>query len=239
MLCPADFLWTPSMANALKADKSIVMELDMDDPQTLQEMMRGMQDTASTPLAEALSNAEYSRLQRFAKDSFGIDIVAVAGMDPSTVSLVLLSKLLPCSMPASYEARIATEAASSNQPIEGLETVAEQLALLKKLGTDSSAGELMKFVDSFATMKAEFATLVSTFLRQDLDSLAGLIAASPMLGAQGEAFLGDRNRRWVPRLENSMASGPVFVAVGAAHLPGKSGVLELLRRAGYTVRPLN
>lgn len=34
-----------------------------------------------------------------------------------------------------------------------------------------------------------------------------------------------------------MAAQPTFFAVGAGHLPGSDGVIELLRAAGFTVTP--
>ncbi|MEM9723448.1 MAG: TraB/GumN family protein [Bacteroidota bacterium] len=41
----------------------------------------------------------------------------------------------------------------------------------------------------------------------------------------------------MPKIEAWMKFQPIFVAVGAAHLPGPQGVVELLREEGYTVRP--
>ncbi len=238
MLCPNDFVWTPGMTKALSSAGGVFMELDMDDPETLQAMMKGFSDPAAKPLRDQLSKDDYKRLGQFLKDSTNVNIADVDAADPMTVSMMLMSKLLPCSMPASYEARITTDAVAAKKPIEGLETVEEQLALLKKLGADSGASELMKFVDSFDMFKVQLQDLVGAYRRQDLDSLAAMIAASPILGNQTAAFLSDRNRRWIPKLQKAMAKGPTFVAVGAGHLPGKDGVLELLRKGGYTIRPV-
>lgn len=239
MVCPDDYLWTPAMASALRGAKTICLELDLDDPETVRGMISGGPDTTGgKTLRESLSPEEYARFARFARDSAGIEIAGIEAMDPATVPLLFLTKLLPCSVPVSYEAKIAMDAMGGRKPIEGLETVAEQMALLSRIQNDSSAGDIMALVDSFSAMKGQYAELVATFRRQDLDSLQRMIEASPMLGASGDALLGDRNRRWIPRLESFMKQGAVFVAVGAGHLPGRNGVLELLRQAGYTVRPL-
>ena len=54
-----------------------------------------------------------------------------------------------------------------------------------------------------------------------------------------EAFLNARNRAWVPMLEQVMKrSGRAMVLVGAGHLGGESGVINLLRGKGYVVRQL-
>ena len=52
-------------------------------------------------------------------------------------------------------------------------------------------------------------------------------------------FLTDRNERWVPKIEEQLRSGKdVFVVVGAGHLVGTNGVVELLKKKGYTVPQL-
>ncbi len=239
MLCPEDLLWSAAMDSALGKARSVCMELDMDDPQTLQKMMQGFKgpDTGKS-LKEILAPADYQRFAKFANDSAGIDPTALEEIDPGMLPLMFLGKLLPCSMPASYEARIAMQAATAKKPLEGLESVDEQLSLLQMLDTDTSGSEIMKLVDSFAFMKQQFRQLVAIFRQQNLDSLAGMIESSPMLGGQTDALLRDRNRRWIPRMEGYMRKGSVFFAVGAGHLPGKDGVLQLLRNAGYRVRPL-
>lgn len=51
----------------------------------------------------------------------------------------------------------------------------------------------------------------------------------------GNQLLTSHNERWIPRMTRHLKSGGVFVAVGAAHLPGETGVLNLLEKAGYSV----
>ena len=46
-----------------------------------------------------------------------------------------------------------------------------------------------------------------------------------------------RNHGMAENAEPILAAGSTFIAVGALHLPGKEGLVELLRQAGYTVSP--
>jgi uncharacterized protein YbaP (TraB family) len=51
-----------------------------------------------------------------------------------------------------------------------------------------------------------------------------------------KALLDDRNRLWIPKIENMLTEKHTFlITVGAAHLVGPNGVPNLLRAAGYTV----
>ncbi len=68
-----------------------------------------------------------------------------------------------------------------------------------------------------------------------LDSLSILNDASP---AFREKFLYKRNEIQAASMDSIMKKSALFVGVGAAHLPGSRGVIELLRKKGYTLRPV-
>jgi uncharacterized protein YbaP (TraB family) len=54
-----------------------------------------------------------------------------------------------------------------------------------------------------------------------------------------DLMLYDRNRRWVKQMPDIMRpAGNTLFAVGAGHLPGDQGVISLLKKAGFTVKPL-
>ena len=66
------------------------------------------------------------------------------------------------------------------------------------------------------------------------------IARSREIFAQFAAALIDgRNRAWIKVLAPELATSGVFAAFGALHLPGESGVIELLRAQGFEVTRLD
>jgi uncharacterized protein YbaP (TraB family) len=67
-----------------------------------------------------------------------------------------------------------------------------------------------------------------------LDSLTILSSSETYL----KAMLYDRNTDMVKSMDSIMKTGSLFAAIGAAHLPGKNGVIEALRAKGYTVTPV-
>lgn len=67
-----------------------------------------------------------------------------------------------------------------------------------------------------------------------LDSLTILSSSETYL----KAMLYDRNTDMVKSMDSIMKTGSLFSAIGAAHLPGKNGVIEALRAKGYTVKPV-
>ncbi|WP_430399983.1 TraB/GumN family protein [Flavobacterium sp.] len=79
--------------------------------------------------------------------------------------------------------------------------------------------------------------LVDFYREKDLDMIDSLtVLATPK--SYLKALLFDRNIDMVNNMEISMKEGSLFSAIGAAHLPGKKGVIEMLRRRGYKVTPI-
>jgi uncharacterized protein YbaP (TraB family) len=88
--------------------------------------------------------------------------------------------------------------------------------------------------------KSSFQEMQKIYLSQNIDDLYTFMkkeSDSPINSSR--AFLEDRNQRWIPQMEKMMESKSVFFAVGAAHLAGPEGVIELLIKKGYTLTPIN
>jgi len=101
------------------------------------------------------------------------------------------------------------------------------------------AKELLKNVDSTQQMKQEFDQMVRLYKAQNLDSVAILMNAGNFSEDKfGKILLTNRNEKWVKILDGLLKKESVFVAVGAGHLPGQTGLINLLREAGYTVTPV-
>jgi uncharacterized protein YbaP (TraB family) len=64
------------------------------------------------------------------------------------------------------------------------------------------------------------------------------MSESPEWKGFEDILLANRNRTWISIMESAMKQGTQIFAVGAGHLPGKDGVINLLRQAGYTVTPV-
>ena len=79
--------------------------------------------------------------------------------------------------------------------------------------------------------------LRDAYREKDLDLLDTLnMLSTPK--SYNKAMLFDRNEGMSASMDSIMKTGSLFAAVGAAHLPGKNGMIEILRRKGYTVTPI-
>jgi uncharacterized protein YbaP (TraB family) len=76
------------------------------------------------------------------------------------------------------------------------------------------------------------------YRRGDLDMLDSLEQYEYSSPAFTEIFLYKRNEVQANSIDTILHHHSLFVGVGAAHLPGKRGVIELLRKQGYNLRPI-
>lgn len=239
MICKDDFVWTNAMQRAFAASEKVCMEMDLDDPATTFAAAAGLMSTDGKTLRDYFTPEEYQRLDAWMKKENGMGLELLNMMKPAMLLSLVSVRAGACDSTLSYEIVLMEKAKSGKTPKEilGLEPVAEQLAVLNSIPADTIVKQVMAVVDhQDAGGDDEFGNLVAAYKTQNLTRLDSLMGISPTLQSGDRAImLDDRNARWIDRMAGYMKSHQTFFAVGAGHLPGTGGVLELLRKAGYTV----
>lgn len=159
-------------------------------------------------------------------------------LQPWAVLLVL--SMPPASAGAVLDVALYQRALDAGKPVQGLETLAEQLSVFQTLSREDQVALLDATLRERQQLPKIFASLLDAYLARDLDALMQLgqtlAAGSAELEARlHEALIDDRNQRMFERLSPVMRQGGRFVAVGALHLPGPGGLLERLQAAGVEV----
>ncbi|MEZ0611041.1 TraB/GumN family protein [Fibrella sp. WM1] len=131
------------------------------------------------------------------------------------------------------------QAKQRQKPLLGLETLEDQLKLLyDRQPVEQQAQQLVRLVKRKSYEKPKGPSLTDLYLKADLDGMWNLFQRESESSSDLYALIDDRNMRWMGQLRQAMAGQSTFIAVGAGHLPGPNGLLNLLREAGYSVRPL-
>jgi uncharacterized protein YbaP (TraB family) len=155
---------------------------------------------------------------------------------------LLMQFLLQSSLPEnsrSYEKEFENLAFKNKIATSGLESVTEQLNLFTSFSKNEQTEMVMSSLREEAEAKNSFEQMQQIYLTQNLDNLYSFMkkeSDSPI--ANSRVFLENRNQNWIPQMEKMMESKSVFFAVGAAHLAGPEGVIELLIKKGYTLTPI-
>ncbi len=239
LLCKEDIRFSNQLEEAVKASNEIYMELDMDDPSTLMSGMLFMNMKGGKKLQDFYTVEEYSRVVAYFNDTLRTPIMLFQKAKPYFLVALLYPRMMNCTSPAGVEEELLKIAKENNKEIKGLETVQFQASVFDSIPYDWQAKELLKNIDSFSLYKKEFEDMVEMYKDQNLDSMQNMLMKSEFGSDEYEdILLKERNINWVKQLKSIMKKESVFVAVGAGHLTGKSGLINLLKKEGYKVEAL-
>lgn len=239
LLCKDDIHFSNQLKEAVKASNEIYMELDMDDPSTLLGGLLYMNMKNGKKLSDLYTPEEYKKLQAYFTDSLNTPIMMLQRAKPYFLVALIYPKMMNCQSPAGVEEELLKIAKEDKKEIKGLETIQFQASVFDSIPYEWQAKELLKNIDSFSVYKNEFDEMIHLYKNQQLDSMQNLVGASEFGSEKYEdLLLNDRNKKWVKELNEIMKTESVFVAVGAGHLAGNEGLINLLKKEGYKVEPL-
>lgn len=135
---------------------------------------------------------------------------------------------------------LQARAQAQSKPIHGLETVAEQLSIFDDLPMADQIALLKDTLRLQPQARALLEEITRAYLARNLARMMTLAdkhrpADARVYDALMKRLITQRNVRMASRMRARLAEGNAFIAVGAAHLPGPDGLLNLLERAGYRV----
>ena len=225
---------------ALDLTQQMYLELDMDDPAMMTEMMGGMAMKDGKKMSTLVSADDFALVNDYLTKNLGVSAVMLDNLKPMMVSSMLLPSLLPCA-PKSIEEELMKISKEQNEEIYGLETVAEQLNVFDVIPYQIQMDELVKSVkNKFVDDKKEMEKMYTIYASKDLDAMLEMMVDSKndISSKYQDVLLNNRNANWIPKIAKIAKEKPTFFGVGAGHLGGERGVIKLLRKSGFTVTPV-
>lgn len=217
---------------------SVVLEvlLDLDAMRYSSQLMllaegRLLSDITGKVLFEQTSRAIRSR---------GIPEAVLERMKPWAAAVTL--SMPPPEAGEVLDMKLYQQALQAGKQVYGLESIREQLAIFDDMPEQEQLLLLRDAVENFAEIEAIQGALIDAWLQRNLGALLAINDAAMQTADRQQAvelqdrLIVRRNRLMAERLQPYLQEGNVFVAVGALHLPGEAGLLNLLQQRGYTVR---
>lgn len=245
----------PGIRQAMNDCQQVYGELVMSDmlgADSIALMQQAMMLPEGMTLQKLLTTDEMDRLNAYMKGIMGMDMTnplvaqQMGKMTPSALSTLLsvytfIKKGGNFDLQNSFDEFFQKQARNQGKTVGGLETMAFQIKTLyggKSLERQKEL--LMCQIDNAAFLDEMADGVIKAFYAQNLDAvmqamdekLNNSCDASPEEDAQ---LIYNRNSDWVKKMPALMVKKPTLFAVGAGHLPGEKGVLNLLRQAGYRV----
>ena len=255
-LAPASYVDSiPGANEALASVEQVCGEVDMAEMESMagvQKLMAAMMLPDGKSLSDILSDEEMGKLNAFMNEVMGADlnnplIAAQLGkMTPAAIAnqlqLVQYMKMTPGFNPnALIDSYFQTEAKKTDKPVIGFETLDFQISVLYTGSTiERQKEQLICMIDNQEYNQMVMEQLTKAYFSQDIDAV--LAVTEEKLGTscdstpeEEEALIFGRNADWVEKIPAIIGDKSTLFVVGAAHLPGERGVLELLKKEGYTV----
>jgi uncharacterized protein YbaP (TraB family) len=237
----------PSVIDSAYDDAEIIiMELDMDDMDPAYTQMafnRAGVRTDGTTLRELMGDDAYSRAEEAAA-AVDIPLDMLAQSEPwlaaMTVEIMLLYRIGFNPM-LGVEMTMTSRAARDGKPIEGLETVDEQLAFLDGLPLDVQSEMLIQTLAEGAALGDSIDAFIDAWHFGDMTILeSGLLDSIREQSEFSEVLITGRNRRWADAIAGMLDDDQDYlVIVGALHLVGDEGVPALLAKRGLGIQQLS
>ena len=227
---------------AFNESRKLILELKLDtlNPQLVQESMlvKGRLEPGQT-LQKILSPTTYALLKRRA-EGMGVPVQALEPFKPWVAGLTLTMLKL---QQLGYDSRhgvdqyFSRKAQQQGKEILGLESFEAQINLFEQLLLPVQEAFLLQTLKDLEVMEKQFQSLLDAWMRGDAPALEEILLASfreyPDIYRR---IVVDRNREWLAQLEKILGQNEkVMVVVGAGHLVGGEGLIELLRAKGYGV----
>ena len=232
MICANDYFLSDKTKKAFDSTDNLVLEVNLADPKEIssaQQFIYGKE-----PLSKTLSPQQLNDLDVLLQKRTGMTVKQVDKFSIMAVMSLITMKSFGCADIKVYEMEFIEMAKSSSKSIAGFETLQAQNDFLSSAYTDAEVITMLQGSNDDDAKK-----LVQNYIQENLPEIyKGLTASKAMNEKTRKVLLDVRNENWIVKMPNIMKDKSTFFAVGAGHLLGEQGVISLLRKKGYTVKPV-
>lgn len=238
-----DYFLPDGFNEAFDQSENVVFEIDMSQLDDMNEIMSLlpkviMKDELS--LSDLITAEEYDKVNQFFKDA-GIPLIFLEKIKPLFLTMFADPDIKPGSIETgsykSYEMEFHDMAKDKGKKVMGLETIDYQINILDSIPYEEQARMLLKSIEQSEIDGSAMDTLVKMYKDQNIGGLHKSIQTDD-ISKYEKILLNDRNENWIPVMSRIMKENTSFFAVGAGHLGGENGVINLLRKSGFQVTPV-
>ena len=212
---------------------------EMQSPATMEKMQKAMMIESDTTLNSLLSPKDFETANKFCKENLMVDLNMAPKLKPAfllnnVVVMAYVKHIEKFNPQEQLDTFFQSQAIQNGKKVDGLETAEFQFNLLfNGSSLQRQAQLLMCTLNHIETEVENLKRLTNAYMNQDLNTM--LKISEERKGDQCDALPGEenvliynRNKAWAEKLPAIMKAAPTFVAVGALHLPGEKGLLNLL-----------
>ena len=240
---------------ALETSEQVYGEIIMADitsPENMQKMQAAMMLPDGQTIDKLYTADEMTRINALVKSVLGVELTnpmvmqQLGKLTPYALqvqlTVLIYMKKHPVFNPNnSFDGYFQKEATAKGKGVGGLETFDFQINTLYKSTTMERQKQLLLcLADNLEFNEEQTENIIKAFFSQNLDAIEKAMDAKmnntcDATPEEKDTLIYARNDNWMKLIPGIMKQKSTFFAVGAGHLPGERGVLNQLKKAGYTV----
>ena len=182
-----------------------------------------------------IGETKYHKLQRILWKAFEIDLHHFQYTIPILTANEIANSILSKDLQLPLDAYLSQFAASIDRKMTGIETFEEHLTVLQKIPLEYQVISLIQIGKNVSKYRRQILKWAELYEKERLQQL--YLSSKKSLGKMKRILLYERNVTMAKRIDQIIQEQTLFCAIGAAHLPGKTGVIRLLKQMGYQVYP--
>ena len=233
------FQFKEGVMDAFNHAEIYAMEINMDSVDQVALLSKLIMDSTYS-LKTLLTEDDYTIVSDFFRDSLGQALFMFEKMQPLFTTQMVSLRDLEAQQADALDIYFFKEAKKQKKQTIGLEKTIEQIDAFSSISYELQAEGLVDAVKNYGNEdELDMDAMMKYYVEGNLDKLLEM-TTDPRENAEmakifNDVFLVKRNYNMAERAEPFIKKGSTFIAVGAAHLPGEYGVIELLRKKGYKV----
>ena len=245
LLRPSDYPLPEEYEQAYQASSEIYFETDltaMADISVQRQILQRLTYQDDRTLESVLSDKAYGVLSEYVATS-GMPMMMFEKFKPGMVisTLQVLEFQRIGFTPQGVDAYFNTRAMGDAKTLGQLETVMEQIGFLASMGEGNESEFILMSLKDLEETADVMDDVIAAWRIGDNELMASLFVNDMRTEAPDlyDSLLRQRNLNWITQIEQMLKDGDTeFVLVGAAHLVGSDGLLDLLNEKGYGVNQL-
>ena len=234
-----------TLSNVDQVYGELIMK-EMQNPANMQKIQQAIMLPGDTTLQSLLTEARYDSVAASVKQLMVVDLKMMDKVKPAflntQITMVLAMKTIKGFNPQQQlDSWVQVEAEKQGKKIGGLETMDYQMGVLFNSQSLQRQAELLygcvKYIDK---MEDQAVRMTNAYMKQDLKKLNAIINEKmgncyDALPEEEDKLIYNRNSNWSKLIPSLMKANSTLFAVGAGHLLGERGVLNLLKKQGYII----
>lgn len=240
-----DYFLPEGTLGAMEKSHTMVFEINMNDMTDISAQMGLLKEIFmkdNLTLKDLVTEEDYGLIETHFK-KMGLPMMMFERMKPMFLTVFAGEGMdvmgLQNGSMKSYEMEFFELAQKANKEVDGLETMEYQMSMFDSIPYQVQADMLVQTIKSSDAGSDQFKQMIDIYKAQNIEGMVSMISEEDSgMGGYESLLVDQRNMNWIPIMKEQMVNGPIFYAVGAGHLGGKNGVINLLKKEGFSVTPI-